>query len=398
MQGFFLATILVFCVATSNLVIADGRRNFNAAEFGAIGDGQTDNSEAFLKAWEAVCTATVRGTATLEIPAGTFLLNPVKFEGPCKSNKVHLQVLGKIVAPRTIDEWRPRCKSSVWLLFRGISGLIVNGPGAIDGRGSNWWKLGQTHGCKRPRALQFHNCNHVKLSGLTHMNSPKVHIGVNGCKGVSISNLNISAPEDSPNTDGIGISGSTDVHISNSTIGTGDDCIAVNGGCSHINITNVTCGPGHGISVGSLGDKGCNDKVEDVHVQNCTFIGTQNGVRIKTWPGGSGYAKNISFERIVLHQTKNPIIIDQHYCNGHKCTEKAVAVELSGIKYSGVEGTSASKQAITFDCAKIGCRNIAMDQINITSSSPGKQIHAFCNNAKGTSTSTTPLVPCLLSL
>ncbi|XP_048228083.1 probable polygalacturonase At3g15720 isoform X4 [Ricinus communis] len=360
MQGFFLATILVFCVATSNLVIADGRRNFNAAEFGAIGDGQTDNSEAFLKAWEAVCTATVRGTATLEIPAGTFLLNPVKFEGPCKSNKVHLQVLGKIVAPRTIDEWRPRCKSSVWLLFRGISGLIVNGPGAIDGRGSNWWKLGQTHGCKRPRALQFHNCNHVKLSGLTHMNSPKVHIGVNGCKGVSISNLNISAPEDSPNTDGIGISGSTDVHISNSTIGTGDDCIAVNGGCSHINITNVTCGPGHGISVGSLGDKGCNDKVEDVHVQNCTFIGTQNGVRIKTWP--------------------------------------AVAVELSGIKYSGVEGTSASKQAITFDCAKIGCRNIAMDQINITSSSPGKQIHAFCNNAKGTSTSTTPLVPCLLSL
>ncbi|EEF46976.1 polygalacturonase, putative [Ricinus communis] len=349
MQGFFLATILVFCVATSNLVIADGRRNFNAAEFGAIGDGQTDNSEAFLKAWEAVCTATVRGTATLEIPAGTFLLNPVKFEGPCKSNKVHLQVLGKIVAPRTIDEWRPRCKSSVWLLFRGISGLIVNGPGAIDGRGSNWWKL----------ALQFHNCNHVKLSGLTHMNSPKVHIGVNGCKGVSISNLNISAPEDSPNTDGIGISGSTDVHISNSTIGT---------------------------------DKGCNDKVEDVHVQNCTFIGTQNGVRIKTWPGGSGYAKNISFERIVLHQTKNPIIIDQHYCNGHKCTEKAVAVELSGIKYSGVEGTSASKQAITFDCAKIGCRNIAMDQINITSSSPGKQIHAFCNNAKGTSTSTTPLM------
>lgn len=34
--------------------------------------------------------------------------------------------------------------------------------------------------------------------------------------------------------------------------------------------------------------------------------------------GGSGYARNISFEKITLIGAKNPIIIDQNYCNGKR--------------------------------------------------------------------------------
>ncbi|XP_050219631.1 probable polygalacturonase At3g15720 [Mercurialis annua] len=389
-----LVPILVFFIATSTLIIADAQTNFNVTDFGAIGDGRTDNSKAFLKAWSAVCTIEDIGTPTLIIPAGTFLLNPTTFKGPCKSAEIHVQVSGKIVAPNKISEWPNRCKTRFWLLFQGVSGLTIDGSGTIDGQGSDWWNNAQKN-CKRPRALQFHNCNKLKLSGLTHMNSPRVHIGVNGCRGVSFSNLQISAPENSPNTDGIDISSSTNVEISNSTIGTGDDCIAINGGCSHFSINNIICGPGHGISIGSLGDKGQHDVVEDVHVRNCTFIRTMNGVRIKTWPGGTGYARNISFAGIILKDAKHPIIIDQHYCNGHKCAEKKKAVQVSEISYIGVEGTSASRQAITLDCAKIGCGSIIMDQINITSSNPSQDIHAVCNNANGRSTSTTPLVPCL---
>lgn len=37
-------------------------------------------------------------------------------------------------------------------------------------------------------------------------------------------------------------------------------------------------------SVGSLGLDGADDKVEEVHVRNCNFTGTQNGARIKTSP------------------------------------------------------------------------------------------------------------------
>lgn len=31
--------------------------------------------------------------------------------------------------------------------------------------------------------------------------------------------------------------------------------------------------------------------------------------------GGSGYAKNIKFENIVMLNVKNPLIIDQNYCD-----------------------------------------------------------------------------------
>lgn len=34
--------------------------------------------------------------------------------------------------------------------------------------------------------------------------------------------------------------------------------------------------------------------------------------------GGSGYARKISFEQITLIASRNPIIIDQHYCNGQR--------------------------------------------------------------------------------
>ncbi|KAJ9184022.1 hypothetical protein P3X46_007806 [Hevea brasiliensis] len=389
------AAIFIFSMPANG----DGRRSFNVMDFGAIGDGQTVNSQAFLKAWKALCEVEEDedgNIPTLEIPNSTFLLNPIKFQGPCKSNSIHIQVSGKILASKTI-------KTKWWILFTNINGLILDGSGTINGRGSHWWKTDGQSGHKKPRALQFHRCDNLQLSGLTHLNSPKGHMGLNYCNGVSISNLTIIAPEDSPNTDGIDISYSTQVNISNSNIGTGDDCIAINGGCSYININNVTCGPGHGISVGSLGEKGGTDLVENVSVRNCTFIRTQNGVRIKTSPGGSGYARNISFEQIILQETKNPIIIDQNYCNGHKCKEKKIlsvqtseAVKVSDIKYIGVEGTSDSEEGIKLDCAKLGCINIMMEQINITSFEPGKEISAYCNNANGTSTFTTPHVPCLL--
>ncbi|XP_049387083.1 polygalacturonase-like [Solanum stenotomum] len=50
----------------------------------------------------------------------------------------------------------------------------------------------------------------------------------------------------------------------------------------NVNIFGVTSDPGHGISIGSLGNKP-NKVVKDGHVKNCTLIATQNGMRIKTW-------------------------------------------------------------------------------------------------------------------
>ncbi|XP_065617179.1 probable polygalacturonase At3g15720 [Quercus suber] len=272
----------------------------------------------------------------------------------------------------------------------GVSNLIVNGSGTIDGRGSTWWN--QVY---NDQALQFNSCNNLQLSGLTHLNSPRNHISLTACNGASLSYLHISAPASSPNTDGIDISSSTNINIHDSNIATGDDCIAINGNSAHINITGINCGPGHGISVGSLGRNGAHETVEYVYVQHCNFTQTQNGARIKTWPGGSGYARYIYFQHIQLQQASNPIIIDQFYCGGGQgCTGKSSAVQVSNVTYKDINGTSGNQKGIIFNCDQEVCTNIIMDHISIRSSNGGN-VSVTCKNVKGQSSYTTPKVPCL---
>lgn len=71
------------------------------------------------------------------------------------------------------------------------------------------------------QALRFLNCNNMKLNGLNHLNPPKNHTSINTCKGATIGNLHITAPGDSPNTDGIDIASSSQVQIRNLNIQTG---------------------------------------------------------------------------------------------------------------------------------------------------------------------------------
>ncbi|GKE67477.1 probable polygalacturonase [Tanacetum coccineum] len=177
----------------------------------------------------------------------------------------------------------------------------------------------------------------------------------------------------------------------------GDDCIALISGTSQVNISGIYCGPGHGISIGSLGINGEYSEVENIYVRKCNFSGTQNGARIKTWQGGSGYAKDITFEEINLHNVNNPILIDQYYCpGGHNCPKNSSAVEISGISYKLFQGTSSSRTAINFDCSdNVPCSGISLDQINITSTKTGENTTVYCNNAYGTSSFTEPSPTCL---
>jgi len=52
-------------------------------------------------------------------------------------------------------------------------------------------------------------------------------------------------------------------------------------------------------------------------------------------------------------------------------------------------------QAMTLDCAAIGCKNTRLDQEDIASSVAGKQTTAFCSSSHETSVTTAPPVPCL---
>lgn len=87
----------------------------------------------------------------------------------------------------------------------------------------------------------------AQISGLTSMNSQLMHLVINSCKNVKVSNVKIIAPHDSPNTDGIHVQSSTGVTIKNSVIKTGDDCISIGPGTRNLWMEKIQCGPGHGV-------------------------------------------------------------------------------------------------------------------------------------------------------
>ncbi|GFP88989.1 probable polygalacturonase at3g15720, partial [Phtheirospermum japonicum] len=250
-------------------------------------------------------------------------------------------------------------------------------------------------------ALLFSYCNHLKINGLKHINSQRFHVSLRNCNNANISRLHMMAPSTSPNTDGIDISYSTNVVITNCTIETGDDCIAIKKGSSNVKISDIACGPGHGISIGSLGAGGTHDQVEGISVSNCTFNRTQNGVRIKTWQGGSGFARNIIFSQINFTAVDNPVIIDQFYCPHMICANQTSAVEVSNVTFRGLRGTYSSKEAaVNLRCSDtVPCTHIVLDDLHIesTDAQKTKAVESYCNNAYGVANNTySPRVDCLL--
>ncbi|OWM78271.1 hypothetical protein CDL15_Pgr015090 [Punica granatum] len=365
-----------------------GSGSFDVTSYGAVGDGKTDDSKAFQDAWAALCQSS-SSQPTLQIPRGkTFLVgSPVSFEGPCKSPSVSVKWAGTVIGPQ--KTWKGGDGDS-WLEFANVDGLSISGNGKIYGQGAIWWKT-----CSG--ALRFRSCNRLRVLGLKSADSPRNHISITNCINATFSNLKLTAPEDSPNTDGIDIANSINIQISNSLMATGDDCIAINDGTSHVKITGLTCGPGHGISVGSLGKEGDEAVVENIYVKNCTFANTDNGARIKTWQGGSGFARKITYEDIQLDNVRNPILIDQYYCPHQTCANKGKAVGISDVWFSNFQGTTVDRSAITLNCSNtVPCTNINLNNIKITAPTNGREeVFAICNNAYGKSSDTVPVVSCL---
>ncbi|KAG2239304.1 hypothetical protein Bca52824_090164 [Brassica carinata] len=108
----------------------------SVTSFGAVGDGKTDDTKAFLNAWKAVCKGASRGKTQLLLPLGkTFMLKPLTFEGPCKSSSIAFLIRGNLVAPGY--SWHAG-NYLAWISFDSINGLVITGCGTVNGRGSVW--------------------------------------------------------------------------------------------------------------------------------------------------------------------------------------------------------------------------------------------------------------------
>ena len=73
------------------------------------------------------------------------------------------------------------------------------------------------------QALTFYNLMNLNVNNLRVRNAQQIQISVEKCNNVNIKNVEITAPGDSPNTDGIHITNTQNIRVSNSHIGTGNN-------------------------------------------------------------------------------------------------------------------------------------------------------------------------------
>lgn len=126
---------------------------------------------------------------------------------------------------------------------------------------------------------------------------------------------------------------------------------------------------------------------------------SDNGVRIKTWQGGSGAVSGITFSNIHMNNVRNPIIIDQFYCLNQACTNQTSAVHISDILYSNIKGTyDIRSPPMHFACSdSVPCTNLTLSDVELLPSQGMLMKDPFCWNAYGDlQTLTIPPVSCLM--
>ncbi|SDT16201.1 Pectate lyase superfamily protein [Mucilaginibacter mallensis] len=174
----------------------------------------------------------------------------------------------------------------------------------------------------RPNMLVLTNCKKVLLQGVTFQNSPAWCLHTLICEDLTLENIHVKNPWNAQNGDGIDVESCKNVLIEGSTFEAGDDGICIKSGrdeegrrrgkpTENMVVKNDVVYRAHGgFVIGSEMSGGA----RNIFVSDCTFIGTDVGLRFKTTRGRGGiveniYIKNISMRNIVT----DAILFDMYY-------------------------------------------------------------------------------------
>lgn len=204
---------------------------------------------------------------------------------------------------------------------KSLKGSITKDPGfIIDGRDEDFYN--EVKDFLRPNMIYISECNKVLLEGVTFQNSAAWNIHPLMCENLTVRNIHVRNPWYAQNGDGIDVESCKNVLIEGSVFDVGDDGICIKSGrdkagrerampTENAIIRNCTVYNAHGgFVIGSEMSGGA----KNIYVQDCSFIGTDIGLRFKTTRGRGGIVENIFIKNIYMKDIPGEaILFDMYY-------------------------------------------------------------------------------------
>ena len=204
---------------------------------------------------------------------------------------------------------------------KSLKGSLAKNPGVWK-EGSKLSDFDSIKDFLRPNMLVFTACKRVLLEGVTFQNSPAWNLHPLMCEDLIVRNVYAKNPWYAQNGDGIDIESCKNFILENSTFDVGDDGICIKSGKDEqgrkramptengIIRNNIVYHAHGGFVIGSEMSGGA----RNLYVSNCTFIGTDVGLRFKTTRGRGGVVENIYVNNINMKDIAGEaILFDMYY-------------------------------------------------------------------------------------
>ena len=254
-------------------------------------------------------------------------------------NAENIAITGYGVFDGAGDRWRPVKKDRQWK-------KLLQSGGKVDESGKVWYPdegalkasvLMADWGNKRPDMdikewekmkswlrpvlLSIVKSRKVLLEGVTFKNSPNWCLHPLSCESLTLNDVKVFNPWYSQNGDALDVESCKNVLITNCFFDAGDDAICLKSGkdkdgrrrgepCENVIVKNNTVLHGHGgFVIGSEMSGG----VKNVYVSECSFIGTDVGLRFKSVRGRGGVVENIYINHINMIDIPNDALIADLY-------------------------------------------------------------------------------------
>jgi DNA sulfur modification protein DndE len=213
------------------------------------------------------------------------------------------------------DTWYPSAQS--------LKASTMDKPGILKpGQAANLADYADVKDFLRPNMLSLSRCKQILLEGFTIQNSPAWTIHPLLCDNLTIRNVTAKNPWYGQNTDALDLESCRNGLVEGCTFDVGDDGICIKSGRDEqgrkrgvptenfiIRDTKVYHAHG-GFVIGSEMSGGA----RNLYVSNCTFMGTDVGLRFKTARGRGGIVENVFVDGVDMTDIAGEaILFDMYY-------------------------------------------------------------------------------------